>query len=101
MFFLWCKSHNLAIGYPCNSRICNGVFHEDVTYQHPLFNNLNNNHYLTNFSTNNRSVSASDQLNGMFAAMTFTTLHVLQYAGSAGIFFTKAKTFLPVLWKDP
>ena len=29
-----------------NSRIYKGVFHEDVTYQHPLFvNNSNNNHY--------------------------------------------------------
>ena len=32
------------------------VFHDDVTYQHPLFvNNSNNNHYLTNYSKNNRS----------------------------------------------
>ena len=43
------------IGY--NSRIYKGGFHEDVTCQHPLFvNNLNNHHYFTNYSTNNRSV---------------------------------------------
>ena len=35
-----------------------------VTYQHPLFvNNSNNNYYCTNYSTNNRFVSSSDQLN--------------------------------------
>ena len=34
-----------------------GVFHEDVTYQHPLFvNNSNNNHYFTKYSTHIRSV---------------------------------------------
>ena len=38
-------------------------FHEDVTYQHPLFvNNSNNNHYFTNYSTNNRIVSTNDQM---------------------------------------
>ena len=42
----------------------NGVFHEDVTYKHPLFvNNSNNNHYFTNYSTNNRSVSTNGKLN--------------------------------------
>ena len=41
-----------------------GIFHEDVTCQHPLFvNNSNNKHYFTNYSTNNRSVSTNDQLN--------------------------------------
>ena len=41
-----------------------GVFHEDVTYQHPSFvNNSNNNHYFTNYSTNNSSVATNEQLN--------------------------------------
>ena len=41
-----------------------GGFHEDDTFKHPLFvNNSNNNHYFTNYSTNNRSVSTNDQLN--------------------------------------
>ena len=48
------KSHNLAIGWDYTkwyvlclySKISEGVFHEDVTYQHSLFiNNWNNNHY--------------------------------------------------------
>ena len=52
------KYHNLASGLAYNSRIYKVVFHKDITYQHPLFvNNLNNNHYFTNKSTNNRSVS--------------------------------------------
>ena len=39
-------------------------FHEDVTYQHPLFvNNSNDKYYFTNYSTKNRSVSTNDQLN--------------------------------------
>ena len=57
---------NLTIRHwtPCNRRFYKGVFHEDITYQHPLFvNNSNNNQYFTNYSTNNRSVSANDQLN--------------------------------------
>ena len=45
--------------------IYKGGFHEDVTYQYPLFvNNSNNNHYFTNYSTNNTLVSTNDQLNG-------------------------------------
>ena len=52
------------LGYRPTSRINKGVFHEDLTYQHSLFvNNSNNNHYVKNYSTNNRSVSYSDQLN--------------------------------------
>ena len=47
-----------------NSKIYKGVFHDDVTCQHPLFvNNSNINHYFTNYLTNNRSVSTNDQLN--------------------------------------
>ena len=54
---------NLTIS-PLDSSIYKGGFHEDVTYQHPLFvNNSNNNHYCTNYSTNSRSVSTNDQLN--------------------------------------
>ena len=38
------------------------VFSEDVTFQHPLFvNNSIYNHYFTNYSTYNRSVSTNDQ----------------------------------------
>ena len=51
---------NLTIsrtGLAYNSRNYKGILHEDVTYQHPLFvNNPNNNHYFTNYLTNNRSV---------------------------------------------
>ena len=38
----------------------------------------------------NSEIAPLSHLNGMCAAaMTFTTLHVLQYAGNGGIFFTK------------
>ena len=49
---------------PIVAEFTNGVFHEDVTYQHPLsVNNSNNNHYFPNYPTNNRSVSPNHQLN--------------------------------------
>ena len=49
---------------PITAEFTKVYFHEDVTYQHPLFvNNSNNNHYFTNYSNNNRSVSTNDQIN--------------------------------------
>ena len=58
---------------PITAEINKGVFDEYVNYQHSLFvNNLKNNHYVTNYSTNNRSVSTNDQLNNK-------TNHLINY----------------------
>ena len=62
---------NLAIGEDYNRRMYKGVFHDDVTFQHPLFvNNSNNNHYFTNYSTYNRSVSTNDHRNSETNCLT-------------------------------
>ena len=49
---------------PITAEFTKGVFHDDISCQHSLFiNNSKNNHYFTNYSTYNRSVSTNDHWN--------------------------------------
>ena len=62
-----CYDVNLTISsldWPITAEFTKGPSMKTSLYQHPLFvNNTNNNHDLTNYSKNNRSVSTNDQLN--------------------------------------